>query len=43
MTKYKEETLKAMEEGKRIARQPGGYKSMEELKKVLLEEKQKQD
>lgn len=35
--KYKEETLKAMEERKRIAREPGSYRSMEELKKVLLE------
>lgn len=36
--KYKEETLKAMEEGKRIAREPGGYRSMEELKKALLKD-----
>lgn len=36
--KYKEETLKAMEEGKSLAREPGGYRSMEELKKALLEE-----
>lgn len=40
MTKdeYKEETLKAMEEGKRIAREPGCYKTMEELKKALLKD-----
>lgn len=40
MTKdeYKEETLKAMEEGKRIARELGGYKTMEELKKELLKD-----
>lgn len=36
--KYKKETLKAMEEGKRIAREPGGYISMEELKKALLKD-----
>lgn len=35
--KYKKETLKAMEEGKSLAREPGGYRSMEELKKALLE------
>lgn len=36
--KYKEETLKAKEEGKSLARETGGYGSMEELKKALLEE-----
>lgn len=36
--KYKEETLKAMEEGKSLTREPGGYRSMEELKKALLKD-----
>lgn len=36
--KYKADKQKAMEEGKSLAREPGGYRSMEELKKALLKD-----